>query len=228
MIPGWLHVLAIVSLGAGIVSAAAIATDLLDNPQRMAIMNMVWPVTALYGGALARAAYLMFGTRREGSNKDKPFSAAVAVGATHCGAGCTLGDIIAEWLCFAVPVVALWFGWHWLFAQKMFAIWVVDFLFASGFGIVFQYFAIAPTRGLSLGQGLVAAVKADTLSLAAWQVGMYGFMALAQYLYFRPLLGKPIEVDTPEFWLTMQIGMLCGFLTTVNWWLIKAGLKETM
>jgi hypothetical protein len=33
-------------------------------------------------------------------------------------------------------------------------------------------------RGLSPGKGLVAAVKADTLSLISWQVGMYGLMAL--------------------------------------------------
>ena len=32
-------------------------------------------------------------------------------------------------------------------------------------------------RNLSVGEGLVQAVKADTLSLTAWQVGMYGFMA---------------------------------------------------
>jgi hypothetical protein len=85
-------------------------------------------------------------------------------------------------------------------------------------------------RGLSLRAGMIAALKADTLSLAAWQVGMYGFMALAQFLYFRPLLGKPVELATPEFWLTMQIGMLAGFLTSypVNWWLIKSGIKERM
>jgi hypothetical protein len=34
--------------------------------------------------------------------------------------------------------------------------------------------AIVPMRGLSPGKGLVAAVKADTLSLISWQVGMYG------------------------------------------------------
>ena len=33
-----------------------------------------------------------------------PFQAEVGKGVTHCGAGCTLGDIIAEWLVFFVPV----------------------------------------------------------------------------------------------------------------------------
>lgn len=43
-------------------------------------------------------------------------------GASHCGAGCTLGDIIAEWTAFALPGVAVWFGWHSVFAEKMFAV----------------------------------------------------------------------------------------------------------
>ncbi len=31
----------------------------------------------------------------------KPFRAGTAVSATHCGAGCVLGDLIAEWVVFA-------------------------------------------------------------------------------------------------------------------------------
>ena len=45
-------------------------------------------------------------------------------------------------------------------------------------------------RGLSPGAGIVAALKADTLSLISWQVGMYGFMALAQFAVSRAL-GAP-------------------------------------
>lgn len=38
------------------------------------------------------------------------------------------------------------------------------------------------------------------------------------------------RADTPEFWFMMQIAMLCGFVTSypVNWWLIRAGIKERM
>jgi len=35
----------------------------------------------------------------------------VAKGASHCGSGCCIGDIAAEWLAFLVPSVAVWFGW---------------------------------------------------------------------------------------------------------------------
>ncbi|WP_316203710.1 DUF4396 domain-containing protein [Bradyrhizobium sp. SZCCHNS3051] len=57
----------------------------------------------------------------------------------------------------------------------MLAVWIIDFLRAYGFGRRFRYFTIAPMRGLSLGQGLIAAAKADTISIASWQVGMHGF-----------------------------------------------------
>ena len=112
----------------------------------------------------------------------------------------------------------------------MFAVWIVDYIFAFLFGIAFQYFTIAPMRNLSFGEGLKAAVKADTLSLTAWQIGMYGFMAFAQFYLFRTLLGLRLEVPTPEFWFMMQIAMVAGFATSypVNWWLIRRGIKEEM
>jgi len=231
MIPVWLHALAIGALILGAICALILVIDVARYPQHMWIMNVVWPMTGLYAGPLALWGYCRFGRAAHvHGTADRPFFASVGIGATHCGAGCTLGDIISEWLCFGVPAVAVWFGWHTIFAEKMFAVWVVDYIFAFTFGIAFQYFAIVPMRGLSFWPGMAAALKADTLSLTAWQVGMYGFMALAQYLYFLPLLGKMLEVNTAEFWFTMQIAMLAGFLTSypVNWWLIKVGIKEKM
>lgn len=40
----------------------------------------------------------------------------------HCGAGCTLGDIVAESLVLAFPAIAIWAGWKTSFSEKMFAI----------------------------------------------------------------------------------------------------------
>lgn len=57
------------------------------------------------------------------------------------------------------------------FGMKIFGSWTVDYFVALAFGIVFQYFTIAPMRGLSFGKGMVAAAKADFFSLTAWQVG---------------------------------------------------------
>ena len=154
----------------------------------------------------------------------------VANGSLHCGSGCALGDICAEWLIFAFPAVAGAFGWKSIFPDRIFAVWIVDYLFAYAFGIVFQYFTIAPMRGLSFREGIVAAIKADTLSLTAWQVGMYGFMAVAYFAIFQNTLGTKLQTDTFEFWFMMQIAMMFGFLTAypVNWWLIKRGIKERM
>ncbi len=206
-------------------------------------MNVVWPVSALFGTLMWLWAYFRFGrlaTRErvmvaqdrgeEPPNKRKPFAAMIGEGASHCGSGCTLGDVCAEWLAFAVPAVAVAFGWQSLFSEKIFAVWVLDYAFAFLFGIAFQYFTIAPMRNLGLAQGLWAAVKADTLSLTAWQIGMYGFMAVAFFWIFRSRLGAELKVNSAEFWFMMQIAMLAGFATSypVNWWLLKSGIKEKM
>ena len=244
MVPFWLHALSIFWLLLGGVCAVVIVVDLRRHPQHMWIMNVVWPVTALFGTAWVVWQYYTYGRlaaharahaamqRHEEmpSKKHTPFAVAVANGALHCGSGCTLGDICAEWLAFFVPTIAIWLGWGSLFETKMFAVWILDYIFAYGFGIFFQYFTIAPMRQLSVRDGIIAAVKADTLSLTAWQVGMYGFMAIAYFVIFQDGFGVRLEVNTVEFWFMMQIAMLCGFATAypVNWWLIRSGFKEKM
>ena len=210
----------------------------------MWIMNIVWPVTALFGSAWILWQYFAYGrlgSRQQAhlwkpphselpDGKRAPFPISVANATLHCGSGCTLGDICAEWLIFAVPSVAILFGWKSIFNERIFAVWIVAFLFAYAFGIVFQYFTIAPMKGLSFRQGIVAAIKADTLSLVAWQAGMYGFMAIAHFWIFRQIIRAPLEVTSAEFWFMMQIAMLCGFVTSypVNWWLVCSGIKEEM
>ena len=80
---------------------------------------------------------------------------------------------------------------------------------------MFQFFAIAPMRGLSLGPGIVAAIKADTLSLTAFEIGLFGFMAVVYFGLFHPHL-RP---DRATYWFMMQLGMLIGFGTSypMNW-----------
>ena len=234
MMPDWLNWLAIASLSLSFLCALVIVVDLLaGHRQRMWIMNLVWPITALYSGPLG--LWLYFGAGRATtadqphrahgeshdqmhSAKSKPFWLLAATGTTHCGSGCTLGDVCAEWLMFVYP-------WA-LFGQKIFGAWVVDYVFAFAFGIAFQYFTIVPMRNLSPTQGLAAAFKADSLSLTAWQIGMYGWMAIAMFVLFGPEL----EPTSPVFWFMMQIAMLAGFATSypVTWWLLKRGIKEPM
>ncbi|AQZ53735.1 DUF4396 domain-containing protein [Martelella mediterranea] len=242
--PVWIHILSILSLIVALACAFVIALDLKRNPQHMWIMNLVWPLVALFGSVAALWAYFRYGRlataeahheamqqdRNPPSQTETPFAVMVGKGAAHCGSGCALGDLIAEWLAFFVPAVAVWFGWQTIFAEKMFAVWVLDYIFAFSLGVVFQYFTIKPMRGLSVGQGILQAIKADFLSLTAWQIGMYGFMAFAQFFLFRHLLGIRLEVATVEFWFMMQIAMWAGFATAcpVNWWLLSSGIKEKM
>lgn len=231
--PGGLHAVAMASVASGIVCALVIAADEVRRPQKMAIMNVVWPLTALFGSVLWLAGYYAWGRAPadpDAEASDLPFAVMVAKGASHCGAGCMLGDLIAEWLVFAFPAIAVWFGWHTLFDEKMFAVWIPDFLLAFGLGVVFQYFTIKPMRDLSVGGGIVAALKADIASITSWQVGMYGVMALIQLGWFKPAFGGLAPVDSVEFWFAMQLAMIAGFVTAypVNWLLIRVGWKERM
>ncbi len=197
--------------------------------QRMWIMEVVWPVTALYAGPLAVWAYRRWGRPSSprwhaehglepaGDDRNPKWVSAV-LGTSHCGGGCTLGDFIGAWIvfgfAFSIATHALW------------AEYIVDFSIAFVVGIAFQYFTIAPMRGLGLGAGLIAAIKADTLSLIAFEVGMFAWMALVQLVVFR----SGLTPDHATYWLSMQIGMLFGFATSfpVNRWLLTHDLKESM
>lgn len=150
MIPAWLHDLSIAYLLLGALCAAVIAVDSARHPQHMWIMNVVWPVTALFGTAWIVWQYFTYGRlatqqqahaameRNEAppNQARTPFPVMVANGTLHCGSGCTLGDICAEWLLFAVPAIAVAFGWHGIFGDMIFAARIVGYIFAYSFGIV--------------------------------------------------------------------------------------------
>jgi len=94
-------------------------------------------------------------------------------------------------------------------------------------GIAFQYFTIKPMRNLSPVQGLIAAVKADTLSILTFEIGLFGWMALIYYVLFPHPHLKPSE---PVYWFMMQVGMILGYFTSypMNRFLVKWGTKEAM
>lgn len=225
-----LTLLAWIALAIAAVSAIGVALDIAaGRRQRMAVMNVVWPLTALYAGPIAVACYLWFGRalpddhRSRAEHHDRgarrrPCWQSVVLGTTHCGAGCTLGDIIAEGMAVVLPVS--------LFGRVLYGTWALDFVLAFVIGIAFQFFAIRSMRDASTAATLAAALKADALSLAAWQVGMYAFMALAIFV----LLPRDLPKSDPRFWFMMQMAMLTGFATSypVNAWLIRRGWKESM
>ena len=234
--PAWLHALSIASLGLAAACALLIVVDLLRRPQPMAVMDVVWPVSALFGSLAWLAFYWRHGraaprgARRPPHDRPASFAVQVAKATSHCGSGCTLGDVVAETWALGMPAVLVPFGWPGLWPDRTFASWGLDFVLAYLLGIVFQYFTIAPMRHLGPAAGLWAAVKADTLSLLAWQVGMYGGMAVAKFAVFRDWLGVEVDASRPEFWFAMQLAMVLGFLTAapVNAWLLRRGWKEAM
>jgi uncharacterized protein DUF4396 len=204
----------IISLG--VLTALVIAADERRHPQGMKIMSAVWPITGLYFPLIGLWFY-----RALGRPKTMPAHHAMAehapgaqhagwksifLSATHCGAGCVIGDIVA---------VAL-FG-------PGFA---TEFAFAYLFGIAFQYIPIRAMGVVSPGTAIWDAIKADTLSLVAFEVGMFGWMAAARFW----LLHEEPVPSSIVFWFMMQIGMIVGFVTTypANWLLVKWGVKSGM
>ena len=102
----------------------------------------------------------------------------------------------------------------------------MDFVWAWALGIGFQYFSIVPMRSMGRLQGIWAAIKADTLSILAFQAGLFAGMASCQELIFPPGLPK----TTASYWMMMQFAMILGFFTAwpVNSWIIHIGVKEKM
>ena len=210
-----------ISLGIAFFCSIVIAVDVVRHPQKMGVMNIVWPVTALYGSVFALWAYFRIGRKKakdaqqEMSEeqhkrmmkeaKEHPKPSQTGVAASHCGAGCTLGDIVADFAVFGFALT--------LWGSDLWASFVIDYILAWLLGIVFQYFTIAPMRGISGWEGIWAAIKADTLSITAWQLGMYGWMLLTYFVIFPHPHLQPTQAG---YWLMMQFAMVAGLLHRVS------------
>jgi hypothetical protein len=217
--PTWLTVLAWIYLAICFGCAAVIVYDIFVNGRRqpMGVMNAVFPITALYFGPLALAFYWRWG--RAGLGK-KPWWAMMATEVSHCGSGCVLGDVISEFAIFALALT--------IAGSTLAAEYVGDYVLALAFGIVFQYFAIAPMRGLGLKDGLQAAAKADFISLTFFEVGLFGWMAVMTFVLFPA--PHNLAPSSASFWLLMQTGMIVGYATSwpANVWLVSRGIKVPM
>jgi len=274
MAPGWLTAIAWLYLSVCFCCAGIIAYDIVINHRRqpMGVMNVVFPVTALYFGLFALAFYWRWGRvsprktmqqvsmipaavsqaavapagaggrdpgggpahhgmagagGRDGDDQDasanersRPWWVMMATEVSHCGSGCALGDVISEFVVFALALT--------IAGLTLGAEYAGDYVLALILGIVFQYFAIAPMRGLGVKDGLIAATKADVISLTAFEIGLFGWMAIMTFVLFP----APNELmpNSAAFWLLMQVGMIIGFFTSwpANVWLIKRGIKVPM
>jgi hypothetical protein len=232
-----LTVFAWISIALACLCAVVILVDEVRRPQAMAVMNAVWPLTALYFSVFALWAYFRHAQRHTGramerhphgqpaherpERKHAPSLSEVALGTSHCGAGCALADLFTEFGIAASGIV--------LFGSSLWTSYVLDLVVAWLAGIAFQYFALRPMRqDLGTGGAIRAAIQADTASILAFQAGMYLWMALVHTRLFPgPHHLTPFD---PRYWLMMQIAMICGFATSfpMNRWLLARGVKEAM
>lgn len=156
----------------------------------------------------------------KGMDMNLPKWQSIGLSALHCGAGCTLADIIGESFTGLHPI---YIGGSFLIGA-----WVFDYILALIIGVYFQYAAIREMDSkITIQKAIEKATKADFLSLTSWQIGMYGWMAISIFIIND---GYQYSKTSVDFWFNMQIAMLCGFITAypMNWFLIKIGLKKGM
>ena len=228
-----------------LLSTIIIIFHIVKHPQHMKIMNYVWPINALWGGPLILWAYFTLGIHRHmhmshnmNMHKDQKhdmenmshsnlqhnmgkyqhFWQGIVVDALHCGAGCSLADLIGSFVFFYLIPFSI-------AGQSIFGEWVFDYVLALIVGVFFQYQAIKPMSKDSKITTWIRAFKIDFWSLTSWQIGMYSWSAIEHFimhLNFMP--------TNPNFWLMMSIGMICGFITAypTNWLLVKLNIKTGM
>lgn len=143
----------------------------------------------------------------------------IALSALHCGAGCTLADILGEWFTYHYPIT--------IGSSQLVGSWIFDFILALIIGVFFQFYAIREMEKISFFKGISRAFRVDFFSLTSWQVGMYGWMAIVYFIIFKD---STLSKSSPEFWFMMQIAMLLGFICAypMNALLIKLGIKKGM
>ncbi|WP_101570522.1 MULTISPECIES: DUF4396 domain-containing protein [unclassified Alistipes] len=244
-----MNTIAVFFVCSGIVSALVIASDLHSRKQSMKIMNSVWILTGLWGGFIALWAYFRFGRAKRSApvaapmrmeapdagsmpmgnkaetrmpmdmGRDRPKWQSVVLSTLHCGAGCTLADLIGESFLYFVPVA--------IGGSAVVGGWALDYALALCIGVYFQYAAIRSMQMLPRKQAVVHALKADFLSLTAWQAGMYAWMAVVIWVLFRE---TGLSKMSWTFWFMMQTAMFVGFLAALpmNVWLIRKGVKKGM
>lgn len=235
-----IHDISYIAIIAGILSALVIFIDVLKHPQPMKIMTIVWPIQGLYLGPFAIWFYWIMGRQKTQSEDahhsdhhhmdhthsshhghgNKPFYQSVFVSTSHCSSGCTVGDLLGAPFVFLTGLTII--------GSTLFADYLIEFVLAYIIGVFFQVFSIVPMNpSMGWAKGFIEAIKADTLSLIAFEIGMFGWMAFVHFYLFQTNVPEP---NNPTFWFMMQIAMILGTATSypANWFLVKKGIKHGM
>ena len=226
MIPGWLTVVSWAFVALALLCAAAILYDVYGRGYRQpnSLMNVVWPITALYFGPLALPAYYRWGRprsekwqREHGFAPEKSLPVAAATGGIPGGAASAIGHVIG------VPLVV--FSGLTIAGQSLWVMILVIAVIATVLLFAFEYFfSTVPARGLPAGRGLGVALLIALVTVLAFDVGMGGWMLVMHFLLFMP----PLTDVT--FLFLMQVGLVLGFLTgyPAVLWLVRRGTKAAV
>ena len=215
-VPAWLTPVAWTYIALSLLSAAVIAADIYLGRRRhnSVAVELVWIVSGLYLGPFAVAFYLSRGRTNAdpapaGSSARTSDDAAVAV--LPGGGASAVAHLIA------VPIVVA-VGWT-IAGQAMWPRIIVIAVLAIAMLAVYERVAsngprTGHARGLSVGAALAAAV----ITVAAFDIGMVGWMLLLHFNNAMP------AVTEGTFWFLMQVGVIAGLLTgypAVKWLLSR-------
>ncbi len=214
-VPDWLTPVAWTYIALSLLSAAFIAADIYLARRRhdSVATELVWITSALYLGPFAIALYLSRGradatTAPSDGTPRKADGTAVAV--LPGGGASAVAHLIAVPLVVAV-------GWT-IAGLAMWPMIIVIAILAIAMLAVYERIASHQTRtghtrhthGLSIGAAIIAAV----ITVAAFDIGMIGWMLLLHFNNAMP----PVTEST--FWFLMQIGVIVGLITgypAVKW-----------
>lgn len=214
-VPSWLTPVAWTYIALSLLSTAFIAADIYLGRRRhdSAASELVWIATGLYLGPFAVLTYLSRGRTNIGS-VDASSSAPDEARRSEDAATAVLpgGGASAVAHLIAVPfVVAM--GWT-IAGLAMWPMIIIIAILVTALLALYERIAsrtlTGSTRGLSLGAALIAAVT----TVAAFDVGMVGWMLLLHFNDAMP------AVTESTFWFLMQIGVVIGLVTgypAVKW-----------
>jgi len=210
-VPDWLTPVAWTYIALSLLSVAFIAADIYLGRRRQdrVATELVWITSALYLGAFAIPVYLSRGRTHASSTAvdgtaRRTNETAIAV--LPGGGASAVAHLIAVPLVVAVgwtiAGLAMW--------PMIIIIAILVTVMLAVYGRIVSGSPTGGTRGLSIGAAIVAAL----ITVAAFDIGMVGWMLL---LHFNDAM-PPVTEST--FWFLMQIGVIVGLLTgypAVKW-----------
>ncbi|MGK5741376.1 DUF4396 domain-containing protein [Micromonospora sp. URMC 103] len=222
-----LELLSWISLGVGLVSSALIVVDtrVLGYRQPIKIMEFVWAVTGAYLGLAAIMAYRRWARpqsprwqQRHGRPPRRPRQIAILTGLCHCGAHCALGVILGE--------LVIFFSGISLGRDTLWANYISDYSGAIVVGVTFRYITSVRRGRQRMRDAFVNVAKADLLAVTAFEIALFIWLAISQYVTDSE---PSMDPSTPVFWFFIQIGLACGFIAAwpATAWLVRRGIKVT-